>query len=201
MAGFCWICLASPSAKASLIQATDLNFGPNSLTVDTRTGLSWLDLNYSAGMSYDETLGAIQPGGRFEGFRYASTQEVFDLLQSAGIPGTGHYRYYPLDDPAIQTFISLVGPTGSMWGEPILMGITGTSSFPGHNTVLVHPSYLSGDLVYLVGDYVSIGDQGADPRMGSWLVVPEPRTYTIVIVGLICLATCRMIAKRTFPSR
>lgn len=42
------------TGKAMLIQSTDPSFGPDSLVTDTTTGLTWLSLTASAGLSYDQ---------------------------------------------------------------------------------------------------------------------------------------------------
>jgi hypothetical protein len=51
--------------NAALISASDLRFGQDSLTVDTTTGLEWLDLPLTTGYSYQTMNAALQPGGTF----------------------------------------------------------------------------------------------------------------------------------------
>src|SRR5215469_5538441 len=88
--------MKTPSAEASLYLTNDPNFGPNSVTVDTSTGLSWLNLTESVNLSYDQVIADLQPGGIFNGYRYATSREVLGLFSSAGIPGQG---FYPLSSP------------------------------------------------------------------------------------------------------
>src|ERR1039458_10013985 len=113
-------------AKANLMEATDPRFGLNSLTIDTMTGLAWLDLTASAGLSYQQVLADTQPGGIFSGFRFATAQEVLVLYASAGIPGTGNYPGSVPGDQAILNLISLIGATSFQDGNPETFGISGT---------------------------------------------------------------------------
>ena len=116
--------LAAVSARANLIPANDPRFGRDSLTIDTSTGLAWLDVNLSAGLSYNQALADTGPGGLFSGFRYATAQEVLNLYSAAGIPGFGDY---PLSTPSILSFLSLVGTTGSINGYPGILALSATS--------------------------------------------------------------------------
>jgi len=49
------------------------------LTTDTESGLNWLDLTETNGMTFKEVSSQLSIGGQFEGYRYASTAEVVDL--------------------------------------------------------------------------------------------------------------------------
>src|SRR5450756_2195430 len=165
-------------APANLIQTTDPSFGLNSLTIDTTTGLTWLDLTASAGLSYQQVLTATLPGGIFSGFRYATGPEVISLYTDAGIPGVG---YYSASNPAITSFISLVGATSSQDGHPETFGISGTSDGSGSQFVPgIDFFYNTGVPTYQVtgipgqGGDLSYGVTTSFPTVGSWLVaVPE----------------------------
>jgi hypothetical protein len=54
-------------------------------TLDTETGLEWLDLTETMGISYFDLLGELNPGGLFEGYRYASTGELYGLFEGLGV--------------------------------------------------------------------------------------------------------------------
>jgi hypothetical protein len=182
-------------ANAALVQATDPRFGPNSLTIDTRTQLAWLNLSKSAGLSYNQALADTAPGGIFSGYRFATIDEVLGLYSSAGIPGTG---YYPLDYAPIQSLISLVGPTGVIDGWPAISGITGSNfGSPGQPILDTSQIYVFGGnptFYYLVsGNGFSDFQFGPDTAYageGNWLVkeVPEPSACSMTIGGLIGLA-------------
>jgi hypothetical protein len=75
----------SISAHAGLIDM-------GTTTLDDNTGLEWLDLTETNGMSNDDVRAEFVQGGSLEGYRYASLLEVEGFLTAAG--GTGpHYLY------------------------------------------------------------------------------------------------------------
>src|SRR5215469_12004001 len=98
LAGTATLMLMAFSARANLVMGTDPAFGANSLTIDTQTELAWLNLSFTAGLSYDQVLADMQPGGIFSGYTFASSLQVTDLFSDAGISGSG---YYSFSTPAI----------------------------------------------------------------------------------------------------
>ena len=56
---------------------------------DTTGQLDWLDLSHAQGMSYNDVLTEMQAGGSLEGWRYASSTEVYSLFDNIG--GDGYY--------------------------------------------------------------------------------------------------------------
>jgi len=172
------------AANAALVEATGPRFGPNSLTVDTRTQLAWLNLSKSLGLSYNQTLADTAPGAIFSGYRFATADEVLGLYSSAGIPGPG---YYSLGNQSIQSLISMVGPAGTYQGWPQISGITGSFTLLGEqelqDTSEIYASGVNGTLYYLVaapGFYAfEFGRDTSFPNYGSWLVkeVPEPSAW------------------------
>ena len=187
-------------AKANLIEANNPRFGVNSLTVDTTTGLAWLDLTASAGLSYQQVLADTQPGGLFSGFRFATAPEVLNLYTSAGIPGTG---LYPLTTPSILTLISLIGPTGTINGQPGMTGLSGTpASFDSQHAPAIYATGVNGVEQYWVNDGgyssggTSYGVTTSYPKLGSWLVSSVPESsdasiYVLAAAGLIGFALCQ----------
>jgi len=168
--------MAVPPAQAVLYLTGDANFGPNSITVDTSTGLGWLNLSETAGLSYQQVLSDTQAGGMFNGFRFATVPEVLDLYGSAGISGTG---YYPLSTPSIQSLFSLIGTSGIINGQPGVLALSGTPSDGGG--YFAPAIYVTGG-EYLVSDGgfesggTGYGSTTSYPELSSWLVkaVPEP---------------------------
>ena len=67
-------------AEAALISANDPVFGNDSLTIDTGTRLAWLDLAFTNGRSFDDVSSELGVGGEFEGYRYATRDEVFSFF-------------------------------------------------------------------------------------------------------------------------
>jgi hypothetical protein len=194
-----WLLLAGLPATANLFQATDSNFGLNSLTIDTTTGLGWLDLTASAGLSYQQVVAGTQPGGVFSGFRFATAQEVLGLYTSAGIPGTG---VYPASDPSIQSLISLVGATSFQDGHTEAIGISGTSHLGGQVVSSLDFHYRTGVPTYSVS---GVPEQSlvysvntSFPTVGSWLVssVPEPASASIYLLAVTGLIGFRVLQRK-----
>ncbi len=69
-------------ASALLIDMGDI-------TRDTESGLEWLDLTETLGLSYNYVSGQLGVGGLYEGWRYAISGEVYTLMDHAGIPDIG----------------------------------------------------------------------------------------------------------------
>lgn len=189
-------------AKAILYLTGNPQFGPNSITVDTSTGLGWLNLDETVNMSYDEVLADLQPGGIFNGFRYATVQEIVTLYNSAGIPGTG---YFALSTPSIGTLISMVGSTGMINGQPGTDGNSGTSaSLDSQFAPAIYAVGINGILEYQVTDGSNSAQYGvtySTPELGNWLVtdVPEPADMRLLFFGVALWIGIMRIHRREQP--
>ena len=87
-------------AAADLIQTDWRRGGDGKTTVDTATGLEWLDLTESIGSDYTYDYVTSQFGrrGEFAGFRYATLTEGTDALDQRGNSGSdwcAHRRQLP----------------------------------------------------------------------------------------------------------
>jgi len=199
--------LAGFPAKANLIPATEPGFGLNSLTVDTATGLGWLELTASTGRSYQQVLAATQPGGIYSGFRFATAPEVLNLFSDGGIPGTG---YYSLSTPAIQSVITLLGASGLINGLPGLFGLSATSTSPGvQNAPAIYATGNNGTEEYwvngggaLYGGGTEYGVTTSDPALGSWLVanVPESPDATLYVLAAASLIGFRYFQPKPYAA-
>ena len=99
------------------------------VTRDTSTGLDWLDLTQTAGMSYNQVTQQLVPGGSFAGYRYATLPEIEGFLTSAG--GTAPFlgsAHLPLNG-WVTALRALWGTTNNnpgntysvaMWGSPVV---------------------------------------------------------------------------------
>ena len=65
--------------SAAIVPATDTNFGTDSLTRDTVTGLDWLNITHTTGRSYVDVSGRFGVGQEFDGYRYATIDQVLAL--------------------------------------------------------------------------------------------------------------------------
>ncbi len=175
--------LAGLSSKADLLQADSPRFGPGSLTVDTRTGLSWLDLPLTQGLSFDQAEAETGPGGLLQGFRHATVNEVGSLYASAGFAA----GFIAQSSPGFQNvtmLISLIGAT-----EPTRASTTGiTGTFDGYG--LADYAYLSfGYQEFVPGYFVtsyggSISPSLSTPGVANWMVmVPEPSGCALLFTG------------------
>jgi len=53
-------------------------------TSDTKTGYDWLDLTETSGLSYDYVSSQFGSGGRFEGWAFASREQINNFFSNAG---------------------------------------------------------------------------------------------------------------------
>ena len=101
--------LSTQTASAALLEADWLVPGDSKLTVDTNSGLEWLDLTETAGLSMNEIL-AGTGGFASMGFRYATTTEVSGLFAAAGIVDTSGNSVAENAGPVIDLLL-LLGTT------------------------------------------------------------------------------------------
>ncbi|MDP9044692.1 MAG: PEP-CTERM sorting domain-containing protein [Pseudomonadota bacterium] len=69
----------APHAQAVLVdQGVD--------TFDTATGLQWLDLSQTSGMTFAQVSAQLGAGGAFAGYRYATAAEAQGIFMQFGLP-------------------------------------------------------------------------------------------------------------------
>ncbi len=199
-----WVQLASlfvlsllliSQTHASLLERDDAVFGTGSVTLDTETGLEWLDMSFGLSMTRSYVSTQFGDGGEFEGFRYATKAEVIELLVNADIE-LGYWRSgdpsdWPLDE--IEYLVSFLGATDYFKGYPRMYGVTGSGEVAG---------------VYFFGGTVKCrtGDQGLVQSAGivnnNWIVrecstVPIPGAVWLLGSGLVGLAGLRRRRRTT----
>ena len=69
----------SANVSASVVSADWNTANDGLITNDTVTGLNWLDLTETNGLSYNYVSSQLGAGGDYEGFRYATNDEVVGL--------------------------------------------------------------------------------------------------------------------------
>ena len=196
--------LAPIKASAILISVDDLGgFGADSLTRDTNQGLDFLDLTFSLGRTFNDVSVEFGVGGDFEGFRYATVDEVITLANNFGV----NPPFTPGDfgDPGIDIgeLVDLLGATDP--GGPFNRSSTGITS----------SSIMAGSrrLVEFIDEFdnVSFTDRiSSEPNFstrvdftfeetGSFLVrqaetssVPVPSTLVLILAGLVIAARSRL---------
>ena len=79
-------------ASTALVLSTNVSaalIDNGMITSDDSTGLEWLDLTETVGMSYDQVTAQMATGGSLAGWSYATSSQIASLFDSAG--GSGDY--------------------------------------------------------------------------------------------------------------
>lgn len=203
--------LLDSQANALLITADWKASGDGLVTIDTGSGLGWLDMNQTIGRSFIDMSNQLYFGGYFYGFRYATTEEVDFLISSAG--GIGNYYNYPfvypknhIQDIAVTNLlINLMGYTSQSSADSAYIYAMTSDIYLAYSSEvgryldtdrrwlhLIQSGYPSIDF-----GYVSLNASGAyishdSFNVGSFLVkditsIPEPSTFLLLGSGLISL--------------
>ena len=126
---FLLICLAGIAATPvypGLFERDWQITGDAAITLDDATGLEWLDVTETAGLTYNSVLQQVGPGGSFEGFSVASRAQVSSLISSAGL------GEIPLTkDPGL---IGMVETLLGFWGVTWYIGTGERTEFFTSNT-------------------------------------------------------------------
>lgn len=115
-----WICWffafgCSISVQAAIVQGNDPNQAAGddgfNLTIDTNTGLRWLDLTLTNGRSFNDVSSNFAVGGDYEGYRHATRDEILSFWSNAGINYTANYIHQPDNSMAISSLMEKLGLT------------------------------------------------------------------------------------------
>lgn len=197
-------------ANASLLSA-DSEFGSGTVTQDTETGLEWLDplLGVMPGggccLTYNQISAEFGAGGLFDGFRFATRQELETLFfVSAGIDLAS-----PTKSQAIGGLIGLLGDTFSadIGGDTFLATSAFFDDGDPASAGLASLTVISGSSFF--NGTANIFDAPQDPNsnpnpFGAWLVRAFVDTSVDVseppLLGLLALAFGWM-GRRRFTRR
>jgi len=189
----------SPASQAAVVSVDWQTAGDNLITLDTNTGLNWLDLDVTANLSYSTVLGQLGTGGQFEGWRFATNAEVVALWANFNIDLSSGA---PLNNAGLDTNIitasAMLGntlcnydcnatPYGTLGLTADPASTAGTRSWMGAYYYAPNDNSL-----YLTDGLLSMGDYDAAIHTGSYLVqaspVPVPAAVWLFGTGLIGLA-------------
>lgn len=168
------------------------------ITRDTGTGLDWLDLTETNGRSYIDVSSKLEPGMEFQGYRYATRDEVQVLWQNLGLPHGTNIPVASYEDvyPNFLSAVALLGDTlatiDNHFGSA---GITGTEAFGiGIPAQYIAGMYrISGPVNTRIYDYDNTTDSdNPQIHLGSYLVkkspIPLPASAWLLGSSLLFLA-------------
>ena len=182
------------TANAALIDLDWNTTNDSALLKDTTTGLQWLDLSITANQSYNEVMTQLQQGGSYEGFRYATRDEVLHLWSEANITDTSftwviNGEWQNVKDLADRLGTSiLLDPHGI--GTHALGMVEGELQLPTNERRVMEISYHSnGEEVRTSADYYVLDVDFASIHYSSYLIqpVPAPAAFWLFGTGLIGL--------------
>ena len=204
--------LVSGQASAALIDR-------GLFTTDNDSGLDWLDVTQTVGLTYDQVLNSSYVVD--QSFRYATLEEVISLFDSAGGTGdylvprnsSGEYNGVPIPehyDPAT-LLLNLMGCTSYIVGQPCdaddqdwhiaMYGPQVTSGLQTAAAVDVYNNSPSGNSGILWVDFVDSVPGRTTADFGSYLVrastIPLPAPIWLLgtgILGLIFFSKIRRTA-------
>ena len=153
-------------------------------TVDTATGLQWLDVSTTIDESYNEVSSELADASTaLYGYRYATGDEISQLVADAGVTSSlDCYSCSPND--AFVNLQSLLGPTGVYSDEVIVRGLISDGAAEGSHffTVMVH--FADENNIIIHDAYTS--DNSTDPSTGSFLVKNVASTPPPIRPTTIC---------------
>ena len=196
------------TAQSSVISVDWKIAGDNLITRDATSGLDWLDLTETNNISRTSILPELESGGQFDGWRYATSEEVVSLWVNFGVnlfrpdfTNLGHEVEVILATEFLGNTACEYNCDKNPYGA---LGMTGTPSsfnpvymydinkygFMGarHFYSLDHPPL---SLTYYQGINSFYEENQASLNFGHYLVqassIPEPATIMLFSLGLLGL--------------
>ena len=172
------ITVSITSANATLIEADYLINNDNSAVFDTDTGLTWLDLGNTAGLSYVEA-------GQFDkNYRYATyleVEELFSRFDDADYLAIGIAANVSGEiKAAALSFASLFGANLGSFSYGLYSNESGILNFAGIYTAGTNITGTDWEF-----DYEIFRTTG-NPAFSTYLVkVSEPQTFVMLMIGFV----------------
>ncbi|MFT4585431.1 MAG: hypothetical protein ACI915_004287 [Gammaproteobacteria bacterium] len=174
--------LVGVSLEASAaLSSVDSSFGNNTLTHDSVSGLEWLDVAITSGNSYDTVATQIGSGLIYEGFRFATRQEVYNLWDNAGL---AHYLTGTGSQPNgdVNTFAGFLGNTANDGGCLSCVGPVGFTAVES-GVFYQYGAYTTSNFgpAPSVDNPFNAGDNPVSNITGSWLVAANPVPVPVAV--------------------
>ena len=208
--------LAASPANAVLVPVDVHAKGDQLATLDTETGLEWLDLDQTVEVSFGD-IAAGYGGWAAAGWRPATSSEVCGVIESYVTPILDpcpqDYVLMFEPTPELDTFIGLLGPApyyervergdesielkGAIGRYTLESGDIGHGGVGDANLTWGYFNTQNGEAMVLASD--SGGPDARDYEYGLFLVrsVPEPSATSMTIVGCAGLAALARKGRRT----
>lgn len=178
---------------AAPLAANAVPIDQGNTTLSTDTGLEWLDLTLTHGLSYNQALASSYVTN--DGYRHATTAEVTALFLEAGFATTNNVNNV-VNNPAAALLLDLMGCT-QFCGT---INATGRGFAIFSATFRVRPNYHTSGLgagAAVISLFTSNGDL-VDPSAGHFLVrtfqpvlIPSPSTLSLLGLGLVVTGLLR----------
>ncbi len=188
------------TARAALIELDLAAAGDGLLLGDTASGLEWLDLTETVGLTYDAVLGGAGSFTTTGGFRFATQAEVVSLFTEAGVVSiTGSWSTENF--AGVTLLMGLLGCTGNCdRSSPFLQGM---ADFDVFDPLLADSPFGQRSIsTGLARASIGVGREKAtfgNSAVGSYLVrplvlAPEPLPGLLIGLSLAALGLGRRAA-------
>ncbi len=165
--------------------STVISYGDGSNSLDTATGLLWLDVPLTYQWGRSAVLAELAVGGLYEGYRYATSAEISQLWTNADIPNP-YNSTANSSATAYEALIALLGHTTSSSAIYAVLAMN-SSLDPLVSFAMLRVTYDGGAPQGQLADPDT--DQISD-QFGSYLVkdtaavVPIPAALPLLAAGL-----------------
>jgi hypothetical protein len=182
-----FLIMAKPST-ATLFEIDLETVGDGLVTLDDATGIMWLDLGLTTGLSHEDVVGGVGNTWYADGWRHATTVEICGLFGDyleLTAPCPHLEGSVSVQSEVMEAFFQVFEPNLNYQGNPYALSGSYGEYVPelgpgvGQASVIGPPI---GDYARVERDHYGVSH---DTRLiGNWLVRPVPEPNTAVLMGL-----------------
>lgn len=199
LVGLALAIIGSTTAQAGLIELDLLAAGDGLITLDTDTGLQWLDVTATTGLSVNQVLGGV--GGWTDlGFRYAGSDELEQLFLTS-VPGStvSFFSFVENNFAGASLLTNLLGNAYGLAEFPGSQGFVDPGTSDRFSEGSTHASFYQVRVSDSTGRFHPTQGRFSldytNATIGSFLVrdvsaVPEPTGMLLLSVGALTLVGC-----------